>query len=179
MRLKRIVVLILICTVLTGCGKKNPTEKKTEEKVEEKVEEKIEEKTGQNTEVYKVTVQGAIFGGASDDRIETEVSYNPEWITENDNTKYNKDLAQFAAILSDDVYFRTKDLDKDTQNRVLYEGENEEEYEWTSFLKHIGFSEIKDTAACEILTLLMNHATGLNGGHLLVNSYVLAGLGQP
>lgn len=41
------------------------------------------------------------------------------------------------------MYFRTKDLDKGTQNRVLYEGENEEAYDRDTFLKNIGFLEVK------------------------------------
>lgn len=94
-------------------------------------------------QTYEVTVQGSIFGGAADDRIDTEVSFDPAWMTENDNTVYNGDLAAFAAILSDDVYFRTKDVERGTANRVLYKGENEEEYDWTSLLKEVGFSDVR------------------------------------
>lgn len=113
----------MICSVLTGCAKY--------------------ELNGLGAAVYDVTVQGAIFGGNGKDRIQTSVSFDPKWVTGNDNTEYNKDLAAFAALLSDDVYFRTKDADKGVPNRVLYEGETEEEYDWTNFLKKAGFSEVK------------------------------------
>ena len=92
---------------------------------------------------YDVTVQGAVFSGSGDDQVKTTVSFDPKWVTKNDNTKYNKDLAAFAAMLCDDVYFRTKDAEKGTPNRVLYEGETAEEYDWTNFLRQVGFSEVK------------------------------------
>ena len=124
MRYIRLTAMLLICTLLFGCGQK----------------ENYDE---DRTETYKVTVQGAIFAGSQDDRITADAAYNPEWITMADNTEYNGKLAQFAAILCDDVYFRDKDLDKGTQNRVLYEGENEEEYDRTAFLKKLGFTEVR------------------------------------
>ena len=96
-----------------------------------------------HSETYDITLQGAVFGGAGDDQIRTKISFDPAWITQDDNTKYNKDLAAFAAVLSDDVYFRAKDLEKGTQNRVLYEGEDPEEYEVTNFMKKLGFTEVE------------------------------------
>ena len=48
-------------------------------------------------------MEGAIFGGAGDDAIATEVTFDPKWVTKNDNTKYNKDLAAFATVICDDV----------------------------------------------------------------------------
>ena len=124
MRHFRLTVLLLSCTLLFGCGKKETYDES-------------------RTETYKVTVQGAIFAGSQDDRITAEAAYNPEWITKADNTKYNGKLAQFAALLCDDVYFRDKDLDKGAQNRVLYEDADEDEYDRTVFLEKLGFTEIR------------------------------------
>ena len=121
--LKTALIFVLICAVLTGCAKY--------------------ELNGRGASSFNVTVQGAIFGGNGEDQIRTTVSFDPRWVTENDNTKYNRDLAAFAALISDDIYFRTKDADKGVPNRVLYEGENVDEYDWTSFLKQAGFSEVK------------------------------------
>lgn len=125
MKAFRVTALLLIGTLLIGCGKR---EKSYDE---------------DRTESYRVTAEGTIFGGRADDRIAMEVSYNPEWITKADNTGYNKKLAQFAAILCDDVYFRDKDLDKGTQNRVLYEDGNGEAYDRATLLKKLGFSEVR------------------------------------
>ena len=116
-----ILIAAILCSFLTGCGDTLPD----------------------GCETYDVMVQGALFGGKGDDRIKTEVSFDFGWVTSADNTKYNKELAAFAAILSDDVYFRTKDLDKGTQNRILFDGENEEEYDQTAFLKNVGFSDVQ------------------------------------
>lgn len=116
---------------------------------------------------YTVTVEGSIFGGQPDDRIEAMVSFDPEWLTQEDNTKYNKDLAAFSAILSADTYFRTKDLEKGKQNRVLYEGEDEESYTWTSFLEQVGFDSTeyvesykvqqKETDQNDTVTMVLAH----------------------
>lgn len=123
--MKRIIIiaiaLVFTCALLAGCGSG--------------------EQAGQGGKTMNITVQGAVFGGAGDDRIKTSVSFDPQWIIKGDNTKYNKDLAAFAAIISDDVYFRTKDLEKGTPNRVLFEGENEEEYDRTGLIKEFGFTE--------------------------------------
>ena len=121
--LKSVLIFVLICLSLAGCAKY--------------------ELNGCGAASYNVTVQGAVFGGNGKDQIKTTVSFDPRWVTENDNSKYNRDLAAFAALISDDVYFRTKDADKGVPNRVLYEGENVDEYDWTSFLKRAGFSEVK------------------------------------
>ena len=121
--LKSVLVFVLICACLTGCAKY--------------------ELNGRGAASYNVTVEGAVFGGSGEDQIKTTVSFDPRWVTENDNTKYNRDLAAFAALISDDIYFRTKDADKGIANRVLFEGENADEYDWTNFLKQVGFSEVQ------------------------------------
>lgn len=88
-----------------------------------------------------VQIEGAIFGGRSDDRIAAEVVFDTDWLTEADNTLYNPDLAAFSALLCADSYYREKDLAKGTQNRVVFEGETE--YDWTSFLKAAGFTDVR------------------------------------
>lgn len=118
-----LLVSFIIMSLISGC-----------------VSPKINEKEPKS---YNVTVQGAVFGGADEDKIKATVSFDPSWITESDNKKYNGELAAFAAILCDDVYFRLKDVDRGTQNRVIFEGENEEEYDWTAFLKEVGFSDVR------------------------------------
>ena len=89
-----------------------------------------------------VQIEGAVFGGRTDDVIAAEVKFDTDWITRADNTKYNSDLAAFSALLSADSYFREKDLAKGTQNRVLF-ADPAEEYDWTSFLKAVGFTDVK------------------------------------
>lgn len=89
-----------------------------------------------------VQVEGAIFGGETDDCIPAVITFDPAWITDADNTVYNSDLAAFAALLSADSYFREKDFAKGTQNRVLIPG-TEEEYDWTTLLKTVGFTDVK------------------------------------
>lgn len=93
--------------------------------------------------ITNVVIEGSIFGGMKDKSIETAVAYNPDWITVQDNTIYNSDLAKFCSILCTDTYFRAKDLDKNTQNRILYEGENHEEYANTAFLSSLGFTDVQ------------------------------------
>lgn len=111
-----ILVIAMLIVSLTACGAKT---------------EKIK---------MNAVAEGSIFGGKSDDKIEVEVSFDPKWITKDSNTVYNPDLAQFCVLLSADSYFRAKDLDKGRQNRVLLDG-NGEEYEMTSFLSAVGFTE--------------------------------------
>ena len=91
----------------------------------------------------KITVEGAIFGGKSDDRIAAEICYDPAWITKGDNTVYNPDLAAFCALLSTDIYFREKDLPKGTQNRILLDGVPAENYDWTVLLTEAGFTDVR------------------------------------
>lgn len=87
------------------------------------------------------TVEGSIFGGMSDDKIPVSVKFDTRWLTKEDNQVCNPDLAQFCALLSADSYFREKDYDKQRQNRVLFDKFNEPDYEFTSFLKNVGFTE--------------------------------------
>ena len=91
----------------------------------------------------EITVEGAIFGGKSDDRIAAEIRYDPAWITKGDNTAYNPDLAAFCALLSTDIYFREKDLPKGTQNRILVDGVPAERYDWTVLLTEAGFTDVR------------------------------------
>ncbi len=98
---------------------------------------------GQTTTSYPAHVEGSLFGGKSDDSIAVDVSFDSKWITKNDNTKYNKDLAAFSALCSADSYFRVKDYEKGTQNRVLFDDEEESSYEFTSFFKKLGFTDVR------------------------------------
>lgn len=91
-------------------------------------------------ESVSVRVEGAIFGGTAGNSVSLDIPFMPEWITADDADVYNPQLAKFAALLSADVYFREKDLAKGTPNRVLYEGEDPDEYEITALLKRFGFS---------------------------------------
>lgn len=88
-------------------------------------------------------VEGSIFGGKNDDSIAVTVEFNKDWITKADNTVYNKNLAAVSALLSADSYFREKDLDKGTQNRVLIDGISKEEYTFTTMLEALGFPETR------------------------------------
>lgn len=112
-----ILTVLLLAGILSGCGKAAVS--------------------------FPVTVEGAIFGGKADDRIDTALNFDAKWLTKGDNEKYSKDLAAFSALISADVYFRAKDVDKGTQNRVLFDGEKAEEYDWTALLKHLGFSDVE------------------------------------
>lgn len=98
---------------------------------------------GQTVTTYPAHVEGALFGGKSDDRIAVDVTFDSKWITKNDNTKYNPDLAAFSALCSADSYFRLKDYEKGTQNRVLFDEEEESAYDFTSFFKKLGFTDVK------------------------------------
>ncbi|MCQ2445408.1 MAG: hypothetical protein MJ141_00795 [Clostridia bacterium] len=89
-----------------------------------------------------VHVEGAIFGGQAGDSIPTELSFNAKWLTKGDNTRYNEDLAAFSALISADVYFRDKDLERGSQNRVLLD-DAEGEYDRTMLLKAAGFTDVE------------------------------------
>ena len=43
---------------------------------------------GSTATTYPAHVEGALFGGASDDSIAVDVTFDSKWITKNDNTKY-------------------------------------------------------------------------------------------
>ena len=90
-----------------------------------------------------VHVQGAIFGGNSDDDIALDLNFSMNWITKDSNTKYNANLAQFSALLSSDIYFREKDYAKATQNRVIADETDEADYTVGSILGLLGFSDIE------------------------------------
>ncbi len=83
--------------------------------------------------------EGSVFSGKSDGSIGLTVKFNPDWLTQGDNTEYDPELAAFSALLSADSYFREKDLDKGTQNRVLPDGA--EDYTFTTLLTTLGFTD--------------------------------------
>lgn len=88
-----------------------------------------------------VHVEGTVFGGKAGDSIAAELNFDTRWLTEGDNTAYNPQLASFAALISADSYFRTKDLERGTQNRVLLDGMDAAEYSWTALLTAAGFTD--------------------------------------
>ena len=114
-------------------------------------------------------VEGAIFAGSSDDKIPVEVKFDIGWLTGKNNQKYNPDLAQFCALLSADTYFREKDYEKQRQNRVLFNEFNEPDYDFTSFLSQVGFTEVEHyesylyqenpTDSNDSVTLTIGHQT--------------------
>lgn len=87
-----------------------------------------------------ITVEGSIFSGEKQGSINTEFVFNDAWITSEDNTKFNSDLAKAAILLSADSYFREKDLDKNAQNRVLFV-DSKEDYDYSIIFKTIGFED--------------------------------------
>ena len=116
-------------------------------------------------------VEGAIFGGQSDDSIAVDVTFDTSWLTKKSNTKYNAELAQFCALLSADSYFRTKDLDKQRQNRVLFADADAAEYDFTSFLTSFGFTEAEhfESYLAQTDPTDTNDSVTLNIGHQTVD----------
>lgn len=96
-----------------------------------------------DADYYTAKVEGAIFGGQSDDSIVVAVKFNPDWITKDSNRTYHKNLAGFSALLSADSYFREKDLEKGTQNRVLFDDSDASKYTFTTMLETLGFQDVK------------------------------------
>ena len=90
-----------------------------------------------------VYVEGSIFGGKGDDKIELTLNFDPAWLTKGDNTLYNPELAEFCTLLSADVYFREKDVARGTPNRVVVKGASEEDYTFTTLLEELGFSDAR------------------------------------
>lgn len=112
-----VILIIMLLMSLTGCGSETLTR--------------------------NVVVEGSIFGGNAAESISEELRFNPDWLTKGDNSEYSGDLASFAALLSADSYFREKDLAKGTQNRVLIDGLNAEDYTWTTMLSNLGFTDVR------------------------------------
>lgn len=93
--------------------------------------------------VLPVHMQGSIFGGDSSDDIPLDLRFDPKWITADSNTDYNRNLAAFSALISADTYFRTKDLDRGTPNRVTVDGADISAYDQTVLLTTLGFSDVQ------------------------------------
>lgn len=118
-----------------------------------------------------VKVEGAIFGGASDDRIVTNLVFDPDWITKASETKYNAELAAFSALLCADSYFREKDLDKGTQNRVLPESTTPEAYSFPTLLGEVGFTDVRHVESFK----LKEYPTDTNDSVTLTLAYCTVG----
>ena len=119
-------------------------------------------------ESLPVHVEGAVFGGNSNDSIPVELSFDVRWLTEGDNTVYNAELARFSALLCADVYFREKDLAKGTQNRVLIDGSDAALYTPTALLTKLGFSDVRYIESFKLkeYALDTNDSVTLTAGYL-------------
>lgn len=123
--LKRTLAFLLATVMVLGCLSGCESEKKIE------------------LTSLPVTVEGSIFGGSKDQSVKAELEYGQDLLPLSDNEKYNSTIAGLSAILCADSYFRDKDLAKGSQNRVLYDGQNAEEYDHTSLLQKLGFTEVE------------------------------------
>ena len=117
-------LILAICPII-GCGKNQGTR-------------------------FSVTVEGAVFGGTSDSVIQTELFFDPSWITKNPVDRYNADLAAFSALVCADSYFREKDIAKGTQNRVIPEGVSGDDYGFTTLLDKVGFKDIRHVESFKV-----------------------------
>lgn len=136
------LVLAVWMTVgtLSGCS---VTPARTEDTTKAAQTDAAEKTVTPIVKSFPVTVEGSIFGGDADSRIQTQLNFDSSWLTNGDNSKYNKDLAAFSALISADTYFRQKDLERGTQNRVLIDGKDTELYDPTVLLREIGFSDVQ------------------------------------
>lgn len=127
-----------------------------------------------NSSALKVMVEGAIFGGNADDVIEAEISFDAGRLSKKDNTKYDKDLAAACALLSADSYFREKDIEKGSVNRVIPASKLSEKeaadaaYEPTGLLKLLGFTETEhiESYKAKEYEFDSNDSTTLNLGYM-------------
>lgn len=113
---KCLLLLFVLALLLSGCQKKEPAINKD------------------------IVIEGSIFSGIKEGNISTKLIFDDTWITSEDNSIFNPDLAKVASILSTDIYFREKDLEKGSQNRVLL-ADNNEDYDYSLLLKALGFVE--------------------------------------
>lgn len=90
-----------------------------------------------------VHVQGPIFGGGGQDSIALEIRFDPERVSGGEPDVYDPELAVFCALLSADVYFRTKDVDRGTPNRVLIDRTDPAEYSPTALLGALGCEDVR------------------------------------
>ena len=125
----------------------------------------------QNPISQSVTVEGSIFGGLADDKIAAQITFDTKWLTENDNRTYQPELAQFCALLSADSYFREKDYAKQRQNRVLFNASNEADYDFTMFLRNLGFEQVEhyESYLVQESPIDTNDSVTLTIGHQVVD----------
>lgn len=127
-----------------------------------------------NTSATKVMVEGAVFGGSKDDIIDAEIIFDAAQLSKKDNTKYDKDLAAACALLSADSYFREKDIEKGSVNRVISASKLSEKeaadaaYEPTALLKTLGFTETEhiESYKAKEYEFDPNDSTTLNLGYM-------------
>lgn len=118
MKKSLILLLLVLALLISGCQKKEPSVN------------------------IDINIEGSIFTGIKQGRVTTKLIYDDTWLTSEDNTTFNPDLAKVANILSTDSYYREKDLEKNTQNRVLVVG-NDEEYDYSLIFKALGFNDVE------------------------------------
>lgn len=122
-----------------------------------------------SAESVPVQIEGSIFGGSAGESVYLTATFSDEWLTSPDADIYRPDLAQFASVLSADVYFREKDVGTPKLNRVLFEGEDPERYDRTALIRRFGFTdteyietaktEAPGTDANDSVTVLMGRKT--------------------
>lgn len=88
-------------------------------------------------------VEGSIFGGRSEDSIAVDVRFDPGMLTGGCNTEYSRDLAGFSALLCADSYFRDKDFDRGTPNRLIFDGIPAGDYDHALMLRECGFTDVR------------------------------------
>lgn len=141
-----LLILVMVLCIFTGCG--DSTDK-------------------------EVMVEGAIFGGKADDAIETEVQFYMELLTKGDNKAFNSKLATSCALLCADSYFREKDVEKGSANRVVFAPNLADKeaadaaYEATALLKAYGFTETEhiETYKAKEYSADTNDSATLNLGY--------------
>ena len=133
------LVLVLIISAFSGC--RSSKKAKTADAPVETTEEP--ETVSSEYPSVPVHVEGAVFSGQAGDSVAVDLVFAPDMILLADNTVYDPDIASFSALMCADSYFREKDLDKGTQNRVLVDGKNAEDYDFTALMTEIGFSDAK------------------------------------
>ena len=135
-KLLTLVTLLLALCLLAGCGRNgNNTNSSASVGTEKTPASKTEV-------VLPVTVEGAVFGGSSDDKIALDLRFDPVWITEGNNTVYQPDIAAFASVLCADIYYREKDAAKSSANRVLTAG-SADAYSQKALLEALGYTDVQ------------------------------------
>lgn len=189
MKAFRVTALLLIGTLLSGCGKR---EKKYVE---------------DRTESYRVTAEGAIFGGRADDRIAMEQKAREEFLS-----SFAGRFADRASLYREMEIAKVFDSEEEATAyeercklligadnglgledfcRIERSGQGQVVMHYcgagilAAYAKTLAYGKAayeaatelfaEDESTCKELRLLMEQATGLTGGHLLINMYAACG----